>query len=162
MTDNYASFEAEVRNRRKGRNLIVSRTKTPASAGYTGDRAGKVSGMQILPLRAYRAPGLACLKNNSKRRAASRLLTLERIRRANNHEPVGSERKRGRFTDTNMRLDVWQSVIFKSSTFQQYRAIREDHFLLLRWFLGKRIFYWSCSSLSYLSDIAIFVSVTCL
>lgn len=117
MTDNYASFEPEVRNQRKGRNLIVSRTKTPGSAGYTGDRAGKVSGLQILPLWAYRAPGLACLKNNSKRRAASRLLTLERIRRANNHEPAGSERKRGRFTDTNTRLDVWQSVIFKSSTF---------------------------------------------
>lgn len=81
-----------------GRDLIVSRTKKKAPPRYarssggwnTNDQAGKVSGLQILATPSYCARRaqpppppqgnpLACLKNNSKRRAASRLLTLGRI-----------------------------------------------------------------------------------
>ena len=65
------------------RDLIVPRTKSPcASLGYTEsaiELAGKVSGLQILPLRAHRAPTpqggpLACLKNNSKRRGCIEII----------------------------------------------------------------------------------------
>mgnify|MGYP004595181119 CR=1 FL=1 len=87
------------------RDLIVPRTKSPcASLGYTEsaiELAGKVSGLQILPLRAHRtAPprggGLSRVWRIIRRgEAASRLLTLsERIPRANNRQPIGSRREK--------------------------------------------------------------------
>lgn len=83
------------RKRSRSRFNCFTKKKAPpryarSSGGWNrNDRAGKVSGLQILATPSYCARRaqppppqgnpLACLKNNSKRRAASRLLTLGRI-----------------------------------------------------------------------------------
>lgn len=122
-----------------GRDLIVSRTKKKAPPRYArssggwnrNDRAGKVSGLQILATPSYCARRaqppppqgnpLACLKNNSKRRAASRLLTLGRI----SDEQIiareeGGTREYERFIDD-------ERVIFVCTDLYLDRAPNGDH-----------------------------------